>query len=129
HYCHSRFHSEVASYRCYNSLMQDGQDQKQPGWVFKPGEPSSADPERTANGALPPEPAPNAGVANADTTTAFTDTARSEAHVTWTASEYLANPKSPSWFLFLTLAALGLAVLVYVVTKDKTSAVVTVIMA
>ena len=38
------------------------------------------------------------------------------AHVEWTASEYLANPKSSGWFLLLALASVVIALIVYFVT-------------
>lgn len=37
-------------------------------------------------------------------------------HVEWTASEYLANPKSGGWFMLLALASIGTGVAVYFIT-------------
>ncbi len=40
------------------------------------------------------------------------------AHVTWTASEYIAHAKSMSWFVLLGVAMTVLVIVVYFVTKD-----------
>jgi hypothetical protein len=42
--------------------------------------------------------------------------------VTWTASEYVEHEKNAGWYALLALAAIGIAALVYLLTKDKISA-------
>jgi len=48
----------------------------------------------------------------------------SEAAVSWTASEYIANPKNIGWFVSLGLAALLLGVGIYFLTHDLISLIV-----
>lgn len=45
-------------------------------------------------------------------------------HVEWSASEYIANPKSFGWFVILGIASVVLAAVVYIITKDVVSTVV-----
>lgn len=42
--------------------------------------------------------------------------------ITWTASEYVEHEKNGGWYLMLALAALVLAVIIYLITHDKISA-------
>lgn len=53
----------------------------------------------------------------------------SDARVSWSASEYIANPKNVSWFTLLGLASAGLAVVVYLITQDVISVIALVILA
>ncbi|MDB5186477.1 MAG: hypothetical protein JWL85_1000 [Candidatus Saccharibacteria bacterium] len=59
-----------------------------------------------------------------------TDTPRpaQNTEVHWTASEYVAHQKGVGWFLLLTLAVAGTAVMVYFLTKEVVPVVVTVIL-
>jgi hypothetical protein len=41
--------------------------------------------------------------------------------VSWTASEYVAHDKSPGWYALVVLAALVLAAIIFLLTKDKIS--------
>lgn len=99
--------------------MQDGQqgdnNNAQPGWTFKPGDSVNQPPANI------PEPdvqsrnnldAPGAELSKQDPFGA------NEPYVSWTASEYLANPKSAGWFGSLALASVLLAVIIYFITKD-----------
>ncbi len=45
-------------------------------------------------------------------------------HITWTASEYAAHPKSAGWFGLLALGSILVAIAVYLVTSDIVSTVV-----
>ncbi|MBC7707777.1 hypothetical protein H7Y63_00975 [Polaromonas sp.] len=47
--------------------------------------------------------------------------------ITWTASEYIAHHKTPKWYLMLGLSAVGLALVVWLVTKDTISALVVIV--
>lgn len=47
--------------------------------------------------------------------------------IRWTASEFIAHHKSPGWYLALTGAAIVLAALVWLVTKDTISAAVVIV--
>lgn len=44
--------------------------------------------------------------------------------ITWTASEFIAHDKSSGWYLMLMLAAAGVSVLVFFITRDIISVVV-----
>lgn len=73
-----------------------GQSASQPaGWVFKPG------------GSVNPD---DAGHTNS-----------SQDLVEWTASEYVAHEKSIGWHLWLVAAAVIVAALVYLITRDTIS--------
>jgi len=116
--------------------MQDGEQPNQPGFVFKPGDetaelPPVASPLSTAEHpveqSLPPdgtpEPTPSLSAPQADSTPLTTD----GNGVSWTASEYMANPKNAGWFMALAVASVVLAVIVYIVTSDVVSTIVTAI--
>ena len=49
--------------------------------------------------------------------------------VAWTASEFIAHNKSSGWYMLLGLGALGLAAVVYLLTRDKISTAMVVIVA
>jgi len=84
--------------------MNEDKDQEPPaGWVFKPG---------SSDAALPQEPAPGANYEPQ------TDA------VQWSASEYVANDKTPGWFLTLGLGAIALAIIIYFMTTDIMSVIV-----
>jgi uncharacterized membrane protein YobD (UPF0266 family) len=116
--------------------MQEGQQganpNNEPGWVFKPGD-SAAEPPAPAQPPAPSNAAPIQPVAQnsiiasepmeplaMDSVSVSTE----EALVSWTASEYQANPKSAGWFGSLALASVLLAVVIYLVTRDLISTVV-----
>ena len=83
--------------------MQEANDEVKAGWVFKPD-----------GGSTPPTEQPKKS-----------HTPKHEDNrISWTASEYIANPKNANWFLILSLASIGIAVLVYLITKDWTSTIV-----
>lgn len=91
--------------------MQD-KDQGEPGWVFRPGDDK------------PKDEAPGVGIL-AVAATADNDQ-REEPnldlpHIEWTASEYIANPKSAGWFMLLAVGSILLAAGIYFVTKDYVS--------
>lgn len=98
--------------------MQDEQqgdnNNVQPRWTYKPGDnvaqtnPGPTETPRTAT--LPTEVTAQA--------------ANNDAIVSWTASEYQANPKSAGWFGSLALASVLLAVIIYFITSDIVPTVV-----
>lgn len=119
--------------------MQEGQEPNQPGWVFRPGDGSQEEavlpslPE-TPPGQPPapaPQPAPTTPVNQPDPVEPSTETSRvseGEDHIAWTASEYLANPKTASWYTLLAVASFILAALVYVITREViTTAVIAIL--
>lgn len=55
-------------------------------------------------------------------------TAPSQETVIWTASEYIAHDKSGGWYVLLGLAAVGIAGLVFVITREVVSTVVILVM-
>lgn len=52
---------------------------------------------------------------------------RSSDDIAWTASEFIAHTKNPSWYLILAIATLILTAIIYLLTKDKVTAVAIVI--
>lgn len=107
--------------------MEEGQKPDKPGFVFKPGDESSELPAVHETGAAAvPEASPAAAPEPVESAPAAP---RVEgAHVEWTASEYVANPKNSGWFMLLGLASALLAVIVYFVTKDVVSTVITAVL-
>jgi len=90
--------------------MQDDKD-AQAGWVFK-----------SKQDALYP---------SADTEGSTSSSSRlstPDALVSWSASEYIANPKNTSWFMLLGLATVLLVGVVYFLTHDVVSVVVIIIL-
>lgn len=64
-----------------------------------------------------------------DTQTLVTDSTPpsspgAEAAVTWTASEFIAHEKSALWYVWLFVAAGALAAALYLITRDKVTAMV-----
>lgn len=47
--------------------------------------------------------------------------------ITWTASEYIAHHKTAKWYVMLSIGALLLALIVWILTKDEISAAVVII--
>lgn len=98
-------------------MQDEGQKEQQPqaaGWVFNPG----AAPQPAYTNATPQVPAqPQAAPASPQEDT-----------IAWTASEYIGNPKNVSWFTLLGAAAMGVAIVVYFLTKDVVSTVVIIIL-
>lgn len=107
----------------YNTLMnEEDKPQSVAGWTFKPGA-APVQTQATATDApdaaqAPPPPNPSAGGGEPP----------AEAHVTWTASEYIANPKNAGWFMLLGLASIVLAAIVYLITRDVVSTVVIIVL-
>src|SRR5690554_791039 len=100
--------------------MQDGQqgdnNNAQPGRTFKPGD---------NNGSQADQAVQNPVIQSEnDLSDQYSDQlnsdpfSSSEPIVSWTASEYLANPKSAGWFGSLALASVLLAVIIYFITRD-----------
>ena len=52
---------------------------------------------------------------------------RSGDDISWTASEFIAHSKNPGWYVILAVASLILTLVIYVLTKDKVTAVAIVI--
>ncbi len=48
-----------------------------------------------------------------------------EAHVSWTASEFIAYQKSGGWYFAIFMALLGIIAVIYLLTRDTISTVVT----
>lgn len=97
---------------CYNTLMQEGQntaeDKPPAGWQFKPEQPGQ---QHAPVSSLPGANAP------------------SDEAVSWTASEFIAHPKSVSWYGSLGLAAAAGCILVYLLTKDYISSAMIIVVA
>jgi len=83
------------------------------GWVFHPGDSGQPVVPQVPDGAQPAEPVQ----------TNTTDEVR------WTASEYVAHERGASWYMLLGLGALGLAGLVYWLTRDFISSGVVIVIA
>ena len=66
------------------------------------------------------EPVPSAALG----TTPLNQTDQPNQSITWTASEYIAHHKTPKWYALLGLCAIVLALLIWLLTKDKISALV-----
>jgi hypothetical protein len=95
-------------------------DAKQPdesgGWQFKPG---GTDPQPVAvTPAAQEAPLPQPTVAAP---------VPEQPEVTWTASEFIAHEKSSLWYLVLVVSTVALALLVFVLSRDKISATVIVV--
>ena len=90
------------------------QDDKTPqaGWVFTPGGQSTA-PSSSA-----PAPLTEAHPAAAQSALPQKLAAPEGARVSWSASEYIANPKNVEWFSILGIGSLVLAAVVYLLTRD-----------
>lgn len=87
--------------------QQTGQDQA--GWVFKPG--GSATP--------PPPPRPES-----QHTMSKPVVTEERDSIEWTASEYIAHEKNAGWYVQVMLAAIIIAAVVYLITRDVVSTVV-----
>ncbi len=89
-------------------LMQpEVQNSHQPpptGWQFVPNQQSTV----TTNS--PPEQS---------------DGSQSEAHISWSASEFIAYQKNPGWYVVATISLLTITGVIYLVTKDGISSGVT----
>ncbi len=85
------------------------QDEKEPeaGWVFKPGEENEG----------APIPANSEGSKRSKGSS-------EKALVSWSASEYIANPKNMEWFVLLGLATIAVAAIVYFITYEIISVVI-----
>ncbi|CAN5399088.1 hypothetical protein BH10PAT3_BH10PAT3_5410 [soil metagenome] len=92
-------------------MQDEDKEQPQAGWVFKPGGETP-----------PPLEAASEPVANQPIPSAH------PSEVSWSASEYIANPKNTSWYAMLAASSIALAVIVYFITSDVVSTVVIVIL-
>ena len=82
-------------------------DQPDTGWKFTPGATSSNASDK--NKAVPSEPGGSL--------------------LSWSASEYIGNPKNTSWFAMLAAGAVAVGVIVYLLTSDLVSVIVIAILA
>lgn len=85
--------------------------QEQAGWVFKPGDAAAA-PQQSQQSAQPPQQAGGAQ------TSAARQPAQPPETVEWTASEFIAHQKGFGWYALWFLAAIAIAGIVYLVTRD-----------
>jgi hypothetical protein len=105
--------------------MQNGSEEQKPGWTFKPDQPAgqapttepatkqptpqpSAPQQPTVQASPPPAPAPQ-------------QPAKDSQEISWTASEFISNHKSPSWYITLLAFVSVVAGLTYVFTGDYIS--------
>lgn len=116
--------------------MQDGEQPNQPGFVFKPGDETAELPPVASTPSAVQRPVEQ--ISQPDSTseptqpiselqTDPTPLTADNNGVTWTASEYMANPKNAGWFMALTVTSVVLAIIVYIVTRDIVSTIVTAI--
>ncbi len=114
--------------------MQEGQQPNEPGQVISPGSLPDSLPE------LPPEPAaitpvapfsaisepPQPAAPDVDPSQPVTESTQEDsgAHIEWTASEYITNPKSAGWFGALAIGSVVLAIVVFIVTREWLSAII-----
>ncbi|HVS58442.1 MAG TPA: hypothetical protein VHD60_01745 [Candidatus Saccharimonadales bacterium] len=117
------------------SNAQAPEDPQTP-WQFKPGEtitPGSATPEPSAPPAPPAAPeAQNPGPEIPDETVPQTPQPRmqsSDGSIRWTASEFIAHHKTPGWYGLVALSAAVVAAVVYLLTRDKISTGVVLVVA
>lgn len=110
-------------------------DEQRPGATIAPQNQSveptpSQEPPAAGTGARVPEPA-NARQYSAEGTDQTTQDQgaihRTGESVSWTSSEFIAHDKSVGWYALLGLGALILAALVYLLTKDKISTAVIIV--
>lgn len=88
-------------------MQEEDKNQPQAGWVFEPGGDAGASAQSASS---PVSQVPNPTI------------------VSWTASEYVANPKNTNWYAMLAASTVALAVIVYLITSDKVSTVVIVML-
>lgn len=93
---------------------QNGENQGVPaaGWVFKPGQ-SQTD-------------VVTAPVSSVQSTQANID--QDDSIASWSASEYVANPKNSGWFMMLGFGTALLAIVIYLLTHDIVSIVAIVLL-
>lgn len=89
-----------------NGAQKSGSADQQAGWVFKP------------DGSAPPQ-----GDASRDNQVPQA-ASPAEGSVEWTGSEYVSHQKNVSWYLQVVLAAVLIAAVVYLITRDVLSAAV-----
>lgn len=99
-------------------------DAKQPGeagdWQFKPGDPDPQPAQSTAPTAEMPQPEPVAPPAPVQPAI-VAPPAEQHPEVSWNALEFIAHDKSPLWYLALIVVTVGLALLVFLLSHDKVS--------
>ncbi len=133
----------------YNSHMQDGSQQNEPGQVIRPGEttqtiaelpqpipvaesyteaPAQAVAavetpiEQPQQEPIQPFQTPDSPDYNQDYNDQEPQPLNNQ--IEWTASEYIANPKGMSWFVILAAGSIVLAIIVYFVSRDIVPTVV-----
>lgn len=95
----------------YNTLMQPGETAR-PGDSPRSATPTPPPTEPNQQWRFTPEQASSAAAA------VHHDEDRA---ITWTASEYVANQKTYGWYVLLGLGALAAATLIFLITRDKVS--------
>ena len=128
----------------YNSFMQsdqNGGDPQQPstGFVFHPGDSPTVPQEQvstnppvsplTGQPAATHQPVLTPEQTNLPPQPSNSKSSPEDEDISWTASEFIAHQKSFGWYLGLGLAAASLAVVVYILTRDKVSSVMIIIVA
>lgn len=121
-------------------MNQEGQNpQQQAGWVFSPGG-GAVGPVPVVSPVAAPAPTPpviqNAApiVSNEVPVQSIqqpyvavqpqsSQTTQDPSVVSWSSSEYIANPKNASWFMILGVGSVVLSAAIYLLTKDKISIV------
>ena len=108
--------------------MQDGQQSNEPGTVLRPGDsvsegdmlPQVASPLPPQLAETPQAPGPQPAGKPQDMPAEPQDKPAGPggAHIEWTASEYIANPKGAGWFSLLAAGSFALAVIVFLVSRD-----------
>jgi hypothetical protein len=95
----------------------------QPGQVVTPGQSPQAQPEQPTPQQPQPLPTmPQTGYAlqqAIDAPRSGDDAVIEEDSVSWTASEFIAHEKDAGWYVKLGVAAVVLAVLMFVITRDR----------
>jgi hypothetical protein len=96
-----------------------GQPNQQPGghWDYRPDDNRGEEDFDQSQQPIPQVPQPRGGQSQPDM------------EASWTASEFIAHSKSPTWYIVLAVGTLVLVVFLYVVSKDFFSIIVVIIMA
>lgn len=116
-----------------NQPPQKPQDEVQ--WQFKPEQPQASAPQPALATAEQSQPVQQTAVSQAPGSSAPLQQPVTPSYVTpeqevsWTASEFIAHQKSVGWYLGLAGATVVLGGLVYLISRDRLSTAVIVIMA
>ncbi len=92
---------------------------QQPGQVIAPGQ--TAEPASTGGPTPPPKPAEPTEPAEQPAAPPKPTPAAADGSVSWTASEFVAHEKSTGWYAALTLVAIIITAVVFLITRDKIS--------